>query len=341
MKLKTWYNNPDFQSRALDGLITLLILYIIYALSPLFLSIAQFVILCIYPFLIAIVLYYLLRPLVRLLQIKLPTWLSILLSYVVLIGFIVFVVIYIYPTAEMQMDLFLKFKQTFLDNEKFKGLLQGYALNIGGFFFHNLSDVVQMATDFIVVFFIVPFVVFYLLKDDQWIYEELLYSLKNQKVIADPEYFLHEIDANLTSFFSARVLISLIVSILLLVAFFAMGINYPVLLFLTSFLFYIIPTIGFLIAAIPPLVVGFSMSNVMGIEVIIVMTAATILEGSLLSPKILGDALYIHPLTVIFVLWIAGLLFGIVGLIFATPLYLLLKVTLKHLRPTVKIHKIK
>ena len=331
-----WINHFELNARALNGLVALVILLIIYTLSPLFLSLTNFFVLCLYPFFFSIIFYYLLRPIVRFFELKLPTWLSILIAYALFFGFIVFLTIYIFPSAEQQMTLFLKFKQTFLENDRLKNLFQGYFTSASGFFLNNLTNFIQMATDFIVVFFIVPFVGFYLLKEDRSLIADAKVYLEKKKILADHKYFVYEVDANLSNFISARVFISLIISVLILVSFLIIGIDYPLLLFFTSFLFYIIPTIGFVLAMIPPLIVGFSMSSLMGLEVIVIMLAATILEGSLVTPKVLGNTLSMHPITVIFVLWIAGLLFGFVGLIFATPIYCLIRVTLKHLIMTQK-----
>ncbi len=54
------------------------------------------------------------------------------------------------------------------------------------------------------------------------------------------------------------------------------------------------------------------------------------LEGSILSPKILGDSVGLHPLTVVFVLFAGGELYGFLGLLLAVPIAAILKVIVKH-----------
>ena len=50
------------------------------------------------------------------------------------------------------------------------------------------------------------------------------------------------------------------------------------------------------------------------------------IEGSLLTPRLLGERVGLHPLATVFVLLIGGLLAGPLGLIFAVPAAGLLKV---------------
>jgi predicted PurR-regulated permease PerM len=55
------------------------------------------------------------------------------------------------------------------------------------------------------------------------------------------------------------------------------------------------------------------------------------IEGYLVTPKILEQGLYMHPLTVILILLVSGSLLGILGIIISIPLYAVLRVVVKHL----------
>jgi predicted PurR-regulated permease PerM len=43
------------------------------------------------------------------------------------------------------------------------------------------------------------------------------------------------------------------------------------------------------------------------------------LESSVISPKIIGDSVGLHPLVIIFVLLVGGYYFGVLGMLFAVP----------------------
>ena len=52
----------------------------------------------------------------------------------------------------------------------------------------------------------------------------------------------------------------------------------------------------------------------------LIFLIAQLLESNYLTPKLIGNRLGLHPLAVLFSIFVFGALFGIVGVIFATPL---------------------
>ena len=56
------------------------------------------------------------------------------------------------------------------------------------------------------------------------------------------------------------------------------------------------------------------------------MGLAIFLERFLVTPQVMGKELYIHPVMIILILLVAGYLFGILGLLFGTPAYVLCKI---------------
>lgn len=91
-------------------------------------------------------------------------------------------------------------------------------------------------------------------------------------------------------------------------------------------IFYTIPFLGTFIAIIPALIIGLADSPFMAFKVILVMIVAHVIESDIVSPKILGQRLHIHPLTIILLLLAAGSLYGLIGLLLATPIYAIIKV---------------
>ncbi|NHW22610.1 AI-2E family transporter, partial [Escherichia coli] len=55
-----------------------------------------------------------------------------------------------------------------------------------------------------------------------------------------------------------------------------------------------------------------------------------LLEGKFISPQVMGKTLKVHPITILFVILVAGNLFGVLGVIFAVPGYAVLKVIVTH-----------
>lgn len=79
------------------------------------------------------------------------------------------------------------------------------------------------------------------------------------------------------------------------------------------------PIIGPIVAAVPAILVGISISPAAAIAAAVLYLAIQQLENNLLVPKILGDAVDLHPAVLIVALVVGGALFGIGGAILATP----------------------
>jgi predicted PurR-regulated permease PerM len=89
-----------------------------------------------------------------------------------------------------------------------------------------------------------------------------------------------------------------------------------------------IPFLGPFLAITPALFVGLSDSPFMVFKVLVVFIIVQQLESNVISPQVIGQRLNIHPLTIILLLLAAGSLYGLIGLLLATPVYALAKVLL-------------
>lgn len=207
--------------------------------------------------------------------------------------------------------------------------VSNFVIKMNAMILENFMTIIGHLTEFIIGLSAVPLILFYLLKDEVVIYQGFLKQVpeKHTKHVKD---FLEELDSMFGHFITGRVYVSLLVSLMLLIGFLILNIDYPILLFLSSFVLIIIPTVGSIIALVPPLLIGFSMSNTMALEVLLLMLFTFTIEAAWITPKITGTTLVIHPLTVIIVLWIGGLVGGMVGLILAIPFYAFIKIIYKY-----------
>jgi predicted PurR-regulated permease PerM len=79
------------------------------------------------------------------------------------------------------------------------------------------------------------------------------------------------------------------------------------------------PIIGPVIAAVPAILIGLTISPPAAVAAVILYTAIQQLENNLLVPKVIGDAVNLHPAVMILALVAGGALFGIGGAILAAP----------------------
>ena len=79
------------------------------------------------------------------------------------------------------------------------------------------------------------------------------------------------------------------------------------------------PIIGPIVAAIPAILIGLSIGFPAAVAAVILYTAIQQLENHVLVPKVMGDAVELHPAVLILALIVGGALFGIGGAILAAP----------------------
>ena len=92
------------------------------------------------------------------------------------------------------------------------------------------------------------------------------------------------------------------------------GLEAPILFALFCAVTDIIPYFGPYIGGIPAVLVGFSMSPMTGICVLVAIIIAQFLESNFLQPLVMGKTMKLHPVTIMIGLLIFGHFFGILGM---------------------------
>lgn len=119
-----------------------------------------------------------------------------------------------------------------------------------------------------------------------------------------------------------QVIISLCNASLTLIAMWFIGVEYPFILASLVFVFSFIPVLGVILSGVPICVIAILQpggSLFMVVQVIIVIAMIHLLEGMVLSPRIIGKIGHLHPVLVIAILLIAEHFFGMWGLILGVP----------------------
>lgn len=95
--------------------------------------------------------------------------------------------------------------------------------------------------------------------------------------------------------------------------------DFAILLALVAGILELVPIIGPIISAIPAVLIGASISPAAAVAAIALYTVIQQLENHLIVPKVMGDAVDLHPAVVIVALIVGASLFGIWGAILAAP----------------------
>jgi len=87
----------------------------------------------------------------------------------------------------------------------------------------------------------------------------------------------------------------------------------------------LLPTLGPIIAAVPPLLVAVSLDPMLALWVGLLLLAIQQLENNFIVPLVMSRAVDLHPLSVAFMMLVMGALFGVLGAILAVPAAVILK----------------
>lgn len=147
--------------------------------------------------------------------------------------------------------------------------------------------------------------------------------------------FLRRTERTLVEYIKAQTLVCLIIGVSAgtvlwvfgVTGIFPPGASYAVLFAAWIFLMEFIPYIGPIIGAIPPLLLALFISPWAALWVLIAFIAIHQFEGHVVVPQVMGDAVGVHPLVVIFGVLIGDELYGLVGIILAVPVVVILKET--------------
>ena len=136
------------------------------------------------------------------------------------------------------------------------------------------------------------------------------------------------INTSLRSYVQGVLLVMLLVFITQSIGLTLAGMEAPMLFALFCAVTDIIPYFGPYIGAIPAIIVGFTISPITGICVIISIVVVQLLENNFYQPLIMGHTMQLHPVTIMLGLLIFQHFFGILGMVIATPVIACVKVLL-------------
>ncbi len=216
--------------------------------------------------------------------------------------------------------------------KEYYDVLFGSVKIVGNYAIRGISGL----TNIIIQMLIAYVMSFYLIKDSR-IFSNKIITLTTKKHANKITEIVLEISKTIKSFLVGVLIESIIVSIVVSIGLAIIGIPAAFLFGVFCGLFNIIPYLGPIIGAIPVLIIALSISFKTFILAIIIVFGTQIIDANFIQPKIMSNATNLHPLTVLVSLIIFGQLFGIIGMILATPIGATINIMFKHSKYNVKL----
>jgi len=309
------------------------------------------------PFLLGALLAYLGDPLVdRLEMLKLSRTASVVVVFVVILLVLLCLPLVLLPLIEQQINALianmpkyidwvqnslvpffttkLNIDPELFDMQSLKQSIMANWRDVGGIAGHIVGTITKSGFALVAVlanFLLVPVVTFYLLRDWDVLVAKIHTMLprKQEPVISK---LARESDLVLGQFLRGQLTVMIALGIVYTIGLLIVGLDLALLVGMIAGLVSFVPYLGFIVGI---LLAGVAAIMQFGdpiylLYVGIVFTVAQTLEGTILTPLLVGDKIGLHPVAVIFAVMAGGQLFGFVGILIALPVAAVVVVLLRY-----------
>jgi predicted PurR-regulated permease PerM len=144
---------------------------------------------------------------------------------------------------------------------------------------------------------------------------------------------VEKINEEINKYILTKTLISLLTGTLVTVALWIFGVEFAFIWGLLTFLLNFIPNIGSIIATVFPIVFSIVQFDnfITVIWIAIILLAIQFVIGNVVEPKVVGKSMGISPVVVLFSLIFWGYVWGILGMVFAVPIAVFIKIILENI----------
>ncbi len=141
-----------------------------------------------------------------------------------------------------------------------------------------------------------------------------------------------ESDQALGSFLRGQLLVMLGLAVVYTIGLMILGLDNAIAIGVLSGLVSFVPYLGFVVGIFLAALTAFAQGGgpLLLVGVVVVFAVGQAIEGTVLTPKLVGESIGLHPVIVIFAVMAGGQLFGFFGILLALPVAAVLSVFLRH-----------
>ncbi|MBM7616914.1 putative PurR-regulated permease PerM [Weissella uvarum] len=352
----------------LEVLAIVVLIWVLSQLQFLLQPIGQFIGAVFVPLLLSGFLYYLMNPLVKLLnkvklgKFQLSRGLSVAIVMILFLAIIALAALMFIPSLVQQLTKIVAslpstitalqhWLNSLNDHEMIQrlsqeidfGKIQRQVQKHAGKFVmgtaNSVGSLVGTLTTVVVTAITVPVMTIYMLLDGNKLspFLQKFFAPKNKEKVAD---ILQRLDKTISNYISGQAIEMLFVGVFTTIGYFLIGQEYALLLGVVAGLTNMIPYVGPYIGYIPAAIVALMQGGLKQfIFVTIIVLVVQQIDSNVIYPKIIGNTLQIHPLTILVLLLAAGNIAGIPGMILAVPAYAIVRTLVVYAWQLWKVHK--
>ncbi|WP_334352247.1 AI-2E family transporter [Companilactobacillus sp. HBUAS56257] len=347
-----WFLNNQLTVILLNIFLVFLIIYLFSKVSFVFDPINQILGITMPPVILALVLFYLINPLINVLESKfhINRIISITFVFIIILALLIWGVMSLIPFVQEQIQSLIKnwpqywhslnesLQNMFSDpklhvirdrlantNESITKSFEKSMNQILPRTVNNIGSAVGVLTNVVVIIMTAPFILFFMLKDDKKFKQSVVKVMPNRikQSVGDT---LSEISQALSSYITGQLTVAFWVAVMFFVGYLIIGQRYALVLGIVAGILNLIPYIGSTLALIPSLVIAAFIAPSMVVKVIIVFVVEQTVETRVISPIIVGNKMQMHPVTTILVLLVSAGMYGLIGMVAGIPIFAILKI---------------
>lgn len=204
----------------------------------------------------------------------------------------------------------------------------------------SIGRLLSTLANTVILIFIVPFILFYMLKDGDKLSTAVIRVFPNS-YRTDILHVLHEMNETIANYISGQAVISLLVGLGTFIGYMIIGLPYGFLLAVFAAITNIIPYVGPYIGLIPAVLIAFTVSPLTALWVCVAVLIVQQIDANVLKPNILGKNLDMHPLTIIIILLVSGKILGLIGMLVGIPAYAIIRTVILYIYQFIRNQKSK
>lgn len=210
------------------------------------------------------------------------------------------------------------------DEDTLKNLLKqnsASAVNIANLILSNLAAGGQAVFDILSVTAFMPVIAYFMMVE--WpnicLWVQGLIPRHAEKTVMG---LLSEINQKLSGFIRGQITVAVVLGISYALALTLAGLKYGVMIGLSAGIISVIPMVGSVMGLVVSVSVAWFQTGDLSFMAIIaaIFIIGQLIEGNLLTPKLVGDSVGLHPLWIFFSLLAGGSLLGLLGMFLAVPM---------------------
>lgn len=276
-------------------------------------------------------------PIIRLThKVKIPTILVMLVIYIGILSLIGTVVASLIPAVIQQSKGLIIVFPTYLHNLEIifntnfdPNVISNYLNSVPSNLLKLAVNVFSNVVGILAVFFMA----YYLTIDRPNLHKYLAKLFPDGNKETKAEALILNIEKGVGGWVRGELLLMFIIGVMTYFGLVILGVPYALPLAVIAGLLEAVPNIGPIIAAIPALLIGLTISPVTALGTVILATIIQQLENNIIVPKIMQSATGTKPLVTVIVLLVGFTIGGIAGAVLAMPIYLTVKIVIKAFSP--------